>query len=83
VPPVTRRISTANAVRAGAAAEWIWRTFGRPGEPPMTRFVARSMSSHHYYDLSAARADFGYHQRVAPTAGWERMLAWLSALPAG
>jgi len=79
IPPVTKRISTANAERAAAAAEWVWRTFRRPGEPPMTRFVARSMSTHHYYDLSAARADFGYHQRVDAQVGWDRMIAALQA----
>ena len=81
VPPITKRISTGMAVQAGAAAEWVWRTFGREGEPPMTRFVARQLSTHHYYDLSAARADFGYHQKVDPKVGWERMIAWLKANP--
>ena len=79
VPPVTKRVSTAMAVRAGAAAEWVWRTFGRPGEPPMTRFVARQLSTHHHYDLSAARHDFGYQQKVDPEVGWERMIAALKA----
>lgn len=79
LPPVTRKISTANAERAAGVAEWVWRTFGRAGEPPITRFAARSMSSHHYYDLSASRADFGYHQKVDPKVGWERMIAALNA----
>ena len=77
VSPVTKRISSATAARVGAVAEWVWRTFRRPGEPPMTRFVARSMSTHHYYDLSAARADFGYHQKVDPSEGWAQMIKWL------
>lgn len=79
VPPVTRRISAANAERAGAVAEWIWRTFQRPGDPPMTRFVARAMSTHHHYDLSAARSDFGYHQRIEPQQGLAETVAWLTA----
>lgn len=79
IPPVTKRISQATAERVAGAAEWVWRTFRRPGEPPMTRFVARSMSTHHHYDLSAARSDFGYHQKVDPKIGWERMIESLKA----
>ncbi|MEL6346013.1 MAG: NAD-dependent epimerase/dehydratase family protein [Myxococcota bacterium] len=81
IPTVTKRISTANAVRAGAAAEWIWRTFGRAGEPPMTRFVARQLSTHHHYDLSAARNDFGYHQKIDPKLGWDQMIQWFKENP--
>lgn len=77
VPAVSRRISSANAARVGAVAEWVWRTFRLSGEPPMTRFAARSMSTHHHYDLSAARADFGYHQKVDPSQGWSQMITWL------
>lgn len=79
VPPVTRHISTATAVRLGGLAEGIWRTFGLAGEPPMTRFVARQLSTHHHYDLSAARRDFGHHQKIDPAEGWARMIAHLKA----
>jgi len=76
VPPVTRRVSAKMALNAGGMLEWIWRVFRLGGEPPMTRFMARQLATHHYYDLSAARADFGYSERVGPSVGWDRMIEW-------
>ena len=32
----------------------------------MTRFVAKQLSSSHYYDLTAAKNDFGYKERYHP-----------------
>ena len=79
VAPVTGRVSVGLARLAGSVLEWIWRTFNRPGEPPMTRFVAGQLSTHHHYDLSAARADFGYAMKVEPEVGFARMVDWFKA----
>lgn len=77
LPPIQRSVSPGLAKFAGGLLEWIWRTFDRPGEPPMTRFVAAEMATSHWYDLSAARADFGYAPPVGPDEGLQRALAWL------
>jgi nucleoside-diphosphate-sugar epimerase len=76
VAPVTRRVPVGMAKLAGAVLEWIWRAFSRPGEPPMTRFVAGQLSTHHHYDLSAAQRDFGYAMKVDPDEGFRRMVAY-------
>jgi 2-alkyl-3-oxoalkanoate reductase len=41
----------------------------------MTRFVARQLSTAHYFDISAARRDLGY----APAYSMEQALAKLRA----
>ncbi len=79
--PVPRSISPGMATLAGTVLEWIWRTFDRPGEPPMTRFVAKELSTSHWYDLSAARHDFGYTPVVDPEEGLARAVAWFRAHP--
>jgi nucleoside-diphosphate-sugar epimerase len=38
-------------------------------EPPMTRFVAKELATAHWFDLSAARTDLGYHPRVSIEEG--------------
>jgi nucleoside-diphosphate-sugar epimerase len=76
VAPVTRRVPVGVARLAGAVLEWIWRAFSRPGEPPMTRFVAGQLSTHHHYDLSAAQRDFGYAMKIDPDEGFRRMVAY-------
>jgi nucleoside-diphosphate-sugar epimerase len=79
--PVARSISPGLAHLAGTVLEWLWRTFDRPGEPPMTRFVAKELATSHWYDLSAAREDFGYTPVVGPDEGMERAVAWFRDHP--
>ncbi len=75
--PVTRRIPLAAAYAAGAAAEAAWRILRRPGEPPMTRFVANELAKDHWFDLSAARRDLGYRPRVTMAEGTAALVAAL------
>jgi nucleoside-diphosphate-sugar epimerase len=72
---IDRKVSVGLAHRVGALLEWVWRVFGLSGEPPMTRFVAAELASSHWYDLSAARADFGYHPVIAPQEAMARTIA--------
>ena len=58
--PIQREVSQASAHRIGMILEHIWRTLRLPGEPPMTRFLARELATSHWYDISAAHRDFGY-----------------------
>ena len=83
IPKVERKVSVGLAKLAGTVLEWIWRTFSRSGEPPMTRFVAGQLSTHHHYDLSAARADFGYTMKVDPDEGFAKMVAYFKAKRSG
>ena len=58
--PILRRISARKAFVIGAVLEFFWRILPLKGEPPMTRFVAKQLSTHHHYDLNAAIEDFDY-----------------------
>ena len=51
--------------------------FKLKGEPPMTRFVAAQLAKAHYFDNSAAKADFGYAPEINNEEGLKRTLAWL------
>jgi nucleoside-diphosphate-sugar epimerase len=55
---------------------WLFRV---PGEPPMTRFVAKQMSTAHWYDISAAKRDLDYEPRVTVEEGLRRIGEWLKA----
>ncbi len=78
LPPVTRTISPELAYRLGAVLEKIYRLFRLKGEPRMTRFVAKELSTAHWFDLGAARRDFGYEPKVSFDEGIERLHEWLS-----
>ena len=83
VAPVTRTISPGLAYRAGALLETIYRLLRLPGEPRMTRFVAKELSTAHWFDLRAARQDFGYDPQVSFDQGIERLRDWLSTRSTG
>ena len=82
VQPVSRQISPGVAYTLGWLLEKIYAGFRLPGEPPMTRFLARELSTAHWFDISAARNDFGYQPEISFDQGMDRLQAWLQQ-PAG
>ncbi len=77
IPPVTRSIPPWLAYTAGVLCEQLWGLFHLPDEPPMTRFVARELSTAHWFDISAARRDLGYAPEVSIDEGLVRLRTWL------
>ena len=76
--PVTKRIPVPVAVALGGLAELVYRGLRIRGEPPLTRFVARQLSTAHWFDISAARRDLGYKPRVSIDEGLRRLAASFS-----
>ncbi len=80
LPPIEKSISARKAYYAGALLEFKhWLTRDYKNEPRMTRFVARSLATDHWFDVTAAKEDFGYEQRVSTEEGMQRLGAWLAA----
>ncbi len=75
--PVTRRVSVSTAYAAGFCAEFVWKFFGKSGEPPMTRFVAVELSKDHWFDISAAKRDLGYAPIVDNEKAMSELAFWL------
>lgn len=73
LPPVTKSMPAGLAYVAGAMMEVLWKILPLSGEPPMTRFVARQLSTSHWYNLAAARRDLGYEPRVSIEQGMDRL----------
>lgn len=78
LPPVRSSIGFRTAYAAGAMLEGIWKLTGRSDEPRMTRFLAAQLATHHYFDVTAARRDFGYEAKVSTHEGMERLKADLA-----
>ncbi|MDD2272518.1 MAG: NAD-dependent epimerase/dehydratase family protein [Desulfuromonadaceae bacterium] len=76
VPPVTRTIAPKLAYSVGCLCEAAWSILRLEGEPPMTRFVAHELSTAHWFDISAARHDFGYHPEISIDEGLQRLRRW-------
>lgn len=45
--------------------------------PFFVRFVVRELATSHWFDLTAARRDFGYAPQVSTVEGLERLRLWL------
>jgi nucleoside-diphosphate-sugar epimerase len=77
LPPVTKRVPSNIAYGVGASLEWLYKLLNKKQEPIMTRFVARQLSTCHYFDISAAKKDFGYTPLVSINEGMKRLKASL------
>ena len=78
IPPVTGTISPKLAYGIGWILEKSYGLLGIKSEPRMTRFVAKELSTAHWFNISAARNDFGYVPHVSFDEGMTRLKDWLS-----
>ncbi len=78
LPAVTKTVPVGLAFAVGAVLETIYRLLGRQEEPIMTRFVARQLSTHHWFDLSAAKKELNYSPAVSISKGMELLAASLN-----
>ena len=69
LPEVNKRVSESLAYSLGAVLEFLYKTFHIKNEPIMTRFVAKQLSTAHWFDLSAAKYDFAYEVLVTIDEG--------------
>lgn len=74
IPEVTKHVPLPMAYTAGGLMEALWRVFPLKGEPPMTRFVAKEMATDHWFNISAARRDLGYHPLVSVEQGTKELI---------
>lgn len=77
LPPVNKRVSSGAAFAVGSVMEAAYRLVRARNEPIMTRFVARQLSTAHWFDISAAKKDFGYDPEVKHDAGLHLLRKWL------
>jgi 2-alkyl-3-oxoalkanoate reductase len=77
LPAVTRSISPRLAYAAGWFLETVHGLLGLRSEPRMTRFLARELSTAHWFNIDAARRDLGYRPIVSIEEGLRRLEAYL------
>ena len=73
MPSITCHISAKKAYALGAFLEGTYKLLGKKSEPPMTRFVARQLSTAHWFNLDAIKRDLGYHPTVSIDEGMRRL----------
>jgi len=83
LPPVEKTVPVRMAVAAGWVFEAIHRVFPSSGGPRMTPFLARHLSTAHWYDIAAAKRDLGYRARVGIDEGMDRLRTWFQSSAGG
>jgi 2-alkyl-3-oxoalkanoate reductase len=71
LPEVEKTVSENLAYTVGLALEKIYLLLNIKNEPIMTRFVAKQLSTSHWFDLTAAKRDLGYRPHVSIDEGME------------
>lgn len=71
--PVNKRVPEKLAYLVGGILEVIYKIFNIRNEPIMTRFIAKQLSTAHWFDLTAAKRDFGYDAVISIEEGMERL----------
>ena len=76
-PPINRTIPPSVAYTAGWILEMLYTVLCIQKEPPMTRFLAKQLSTSHWFDITAARRDLDYHPTISIEQGLKRLEEWL------
>jgi nucleoside-diphosphate-sugar epimerase len=69
--PINRHIRPQLAYAAGAILEMVYSRLWPQHEPIMTRFVARQLSTSHWFRLDQARQDLGYQPLISLDEGFQ------------
>jgi len=77
LPAVRIRIPLGIARVAGSVLAATYRGLNLRGEPLLTPFLASELAQNHYYDISAAKRDFGYTPRYTMAEATAKTVAWL------
>jgi nucleoside-diphosphate-sugar epimerase len=64
IAPVTKKLPKKLAYMVGDLCEWAYRVLRIKQEPPLTRFVAKELSTAHWFSMEAAKKDLGYHPKI-------------------
>jgi nucleoside-diphosphate-sugar epimerase len=77
LPPIDRTVPASVVYAAGWLLEKVYSTLRRTDEPPMTRFLAKQLSTAHWFDISAAKRDLDYRPLVTIEEGFKRLHEFL------
>ena len=71
--PIDRTVPEKLAYGVGWLLEFIYGILKIESEPPMTRFLAKQLSTAHWFDITAARKELGYTPAVSIEEGLSRL----------
>ncbi len=79
--PISKSIPYGLAYIIGALLEFFYKLLRIKKEPPLTRFVVTELAKSHWFNIEAARRDFGYSPKISTEEGLQRLQKWLQTTP--
>ena len=79
LPPVKKRMSKRLAFVLAGVCEGTWRALGLRSEPPLTTFLVHTLTTSHWFDISAAKRELGWKPKVKIEDGMTRVAQWIRA----
>lgn len=76
LPAVTKSIPFCAAYCIGSLCELVYHGLKIGHEPPITRFLARELSTAHWFSMQAAKNDFGYSPLISIEEGLKKLKKW-------
>lgn len=77
LPAISKSVPPMLAFTVGAILEKIYALLSIEQEPIMTRFVAKQLSTSHWFDLTAARTDLNYQPIITIDEGMKNLKHYL------
>ena len=74
--PVQKTLNLHTARIIGWLMDRVVRLFRLEQEPPLTLFIAKQLTSSHWYDISASKKDFGYKPSISIDKGMRQLKKW-------
>lgn len=75
-PPIQKTAPRTLAMLAGWIFETTHRVTGASGEPRMSRWIVRELTTSHWFDTSAAEGDLGYRAQSTLESGLKNLSRW-------
>ena len=79
IDPVSAKIPFKTAYNAGTVMEMLYKVLPWSCQPPMTRFVAGQLAFSHFFNIKAAKKDFGYDPVVDLETAFINTVEWLQS----
>jgi 2-alkyl-3-oxoalkanoate reductase len=70
---IDKTVSAEILYAIGTLSEWVYKLLNIRNEPLMTRFIARQLSSAHWFNINAAKRDLGFTPRVSINEGMQNL----------
>ena len=80
LPPIKGHVSRRTAYIAGFIFEFLYNLFNIKKDPPITKMVVVELSTSHWFNISKAKKELGYHPKISTKEGLKILKQWFAEM---